>query len=161
MIVCCRHGQHGERGTVSGSGQAGNIRGYHSQDKPAGPFTWNFRLDSSKVTELEVGRMREVVRPWLEMTNTGTGGYRGKTVLKDRLSITVEHPCDPNQWNKKKAVERFQGEVDKIVKEILTSEYDHLFHSQQSREDYAKQIGKVSFNSSRIQCIDTTYNFLK
>ena len=81
LIVCCRHGQHGERGTVSGSGQAGNMRENHSQDKPAGPFTWNFRLDSSKVTELEVGMMREVVRPWLEMTNTGTGGHRGKTVF--------------------------------------------------------------------------------
>ena len=81
MIVCCRHGHYGERGTVSVSGQAGNIRGYHSQDKPAGPFTWNFRLDSSKVTELEVGRMREVVRPWLEMTITGTGGHPGKTAF--------------------------------------------------------------------------------
>ena len=139
MIICCRHGQHGERGTVSVSGQAGNIRGYHSQDKPAGPITWNFRLDSSKVTELEVGMMREVVRPWLEMTNTGTGGHRGKTVLKD---ITVENPRQPNQSNKERAVERFQGEVDEIVKEILTSEYDHLFHSQQSREDYAKQKGR-------------------
>ena len=71
----------------------------------------------------------------------------------------------PNRKNKKRtkdrAVERFQGEVEEIVKEILTSEYDHLFHSQQSREDYAKQIGKVSFNSLRIKCIDTTYNFLK
>ena len=66
---------------MSGAGQAGNIRGYHSQDKPAGPITWNFRLDSSKVTELEVGRMREVVRPWLEMTSTGTGGHPGKTVF--------------------------------------------------------------------------------
>ena len=63
------------------SGHAGNIRRYHPQEKPAGPITWNFRLDSSKVTELEVGRMREVVRPWLEMTNTGTGGHRGKTVF--------------------------------------------------------------------------------
>ena len=25
--------------------------------------------------------MREVVRPWLEMTSTGTGGHRGKTVF--------------------------------------------------------------------------------
>ena len=58
------------------SGQAGNIRGYHSQDKP---FAMTFRLDSSKLTELEVGRMREVVRPWLEMTSTGTGGHPGKT----------------------------------------------------------------------------------
>ena len=155
MIVCCRHGQHGERGKVSVSGQAGNMKGHHSQDKPGGPITRNFRLDSSKLTELEV------VRPWLEMTNTGTGGHRGKTVLKDRLSITVENPCDPNQRNKKKALERFEREVDKIVKNILTSEYDHLFHSQQSREDYAKQIGKVSFNSLRIKFIDTTYNFLR
>ena len=102
--------------------------------------------------------MREVVRPWLEMTNTGTGGHRGKTVLKD---ITVENPRQPNQSNKERAVERFEVEVDKIVKNILTSEYDHLFRSKQSREDYAKQIGKVSFNSLRIKCIDTTYNFLR
>ena len=48
--------------------------------------------------------------------------------------------------NKKRAVERFEREVEEIVKNILKSEYDHLFHSEQSRENYAKQIGKVSFN---------------
>ena len=63
------------------SGLAGKIRGYHTQDQPAGPFTWNFRLDSSKVTELEVGRMREVVRPWLVMTKTETGGHSGQAVF--------------------------------------------------------------------------------
>ena len=36
-------------------------------------------LDSSKVTELELERMREVVRPWLEVTNTETGGQSGHT----------------------------------------------------------------------------------
>ena len=59
---------------MSVPGQVGNIRGYHSQDQPTGPFTWNLRLDSSKLTELEVKRMREVVRPWLVITNTETGG---------------------------------------------------------------------------------------
>ena len=67
----------------------------------------------------------------------------------------------PNRKNtkrtKNRAVKRFQEEVEEIVKEILTSEYDHLFHSQQSREDYAQEKGKVSFNSSRIKCIDTTF----
>ena len=67
----------------------------------------------------------------------------------------------PNRKNEKRtkdrAVERFEREVEEIVKEILTSEYDHLFHSQQSREDYAQEKGKVSFNSSRIKCIDTTF----
>ena len=57
------------------------MRGYHSQDQPAGPFTWNFRLNSSKLTELEVERMREVVKPWLVMTNTGTGGHPGQAVF--------------------------------------------------------------------------------
>ena len=66
---------------MSVSGQAGNIRGYYSQDKPDSFFTWNLRLDSSKVTGLEVGRMREVVRPWPEITITGTGGHPGKTVF--------------------------------------------------------------------------------
>ena len=58
----------------------------------------------------------------------------------------MEKLCPPKQRNKKRtkdrAVERFQGEVEEIVKEILTSEYDHLFHSQQSREDYAKHAGR-------------------
>ena len=51
------------------------------QDQLAGPFTWNLRLDSSKLTELEVERMREVVRPWLVITNTGTGGHSGQAVF--------------------------------------------------------------------------------
>ena len=62
-------------------GQVGNIRGYHSQDQPAGPFTWNLRLDSSKLTELEVERMREVVRPWLGITKAETGGHSGQAVF--------------------------------------------------------------------------------
>ena len=41
-------------------------------------------LDSSKVTELELERMREmvreVVRPWLEVTNSETGGQSGHTM---------------------------------------------------------------------------------
>ena len=36
-------------------------------------------LESSKVTELELGRMREMLRPWLEVTNTETGGQSGPT----------------------------------------------------------------------------------
>ena len=55
------------------SGQARNFRGNLSQDQPAGPFTWNIRLDSSKLTESEVERMREVVKPWLVITKTETG----------------------------------------------------------------------------------------
>ena len=59
------------------------------------------------------------------------------------------HP--PNRKNKERtkkiAVERFEGEVDKIVKNILTREYDYIFSSKQSRENYAKRIGKVLFNS--------------
>lgn len=53
-----------------------NIRGYHSLDSPAGPFIWKLRLnseDSRKLTELEVGMMREKVRPWLEVTRAETG----------------------------------------------------------------------------------------
>ena len=51
------------------------------EDQPAGPFTWNIRLDSSKLTELEVERMREVVRPWLVITKTETVGYTGQAVF--------------------------------------------------------------------------------
>ena len=58
--------------------QAGNTRGFHSLN---GPYTWNFRLNSSKVTELEVEMMMELVRPWLGMTITRTGGHPGKTVF--------------------------------------------------------------------------------
>ena len=71
------------------------------------------------------------------------------TFLKDRLSITVENLHPPNRNNtkrtKKRAVERFERKVDKIVKNILKSEHD--FNSKQSRENYAKQLGKVSVNS--------------
>ena len=63
------------------SGQARNFRGNLSQDQPAGPFTWNIRLDSSKLTESEVERMREVVRPWLVITKTETVGYTGQAVF--------------------------------------------------------------------------------
>ena len=52
------------------------------QSRAAGPFSWSLRLDSvnsSKLTELEVGRMREAVRPWLEVTTTETGGQSGHT----------------------------------------------------------------------------------
>ena len=58
--------------------QAGNTRGFHSLN---GPYTWNFRLNSSKVTELEVEMMMELVRPWLEMTITRTGGHPGNAVF--------------------------------------------------------------------------------
>ena len=58
--------------------QAGNTRGFHSLN---GPFTWNFRLNSSKVTELEVEMMMELVRPCLEMTITRTGGHPGNAVF--------------------------------------------------------------------------------
>ena len=53
----------------------------------------------------------------------------------------------PNRKNtkrtKKRAVERFEGEVDEFVKNLLTSEYDQWFQNKQSREDYAKKIGKI------------------
>ena len=58
--------------------QAGNTTGFHSL---AGPYTWSFRLNSRKVTELEVERMIELVRPWLEMTITRTGGHPGNAVF--------------------------------------------------------------------------------
>ena len=58
--------------------QAGNTRGFHSLN---GPYTWNFRLNPSKVTELEVEMMMELVRPWLEMTITRTGGHPGNAVF--------------------------------------------------------------------------------
>ena len=67
--------------------------------------------------------------------------------MKDRLSITVENLCPPNRKNKKrtkkKAVERFEEDVAHIVKKILMTEYHHLFHSEKSRENYSKKIGKV------------------
>ena len=76
--------------------QARNTTGFHSM---SGPYTWNFRLNSRKVTELEVERMIELVRPWLEMTITRIGGHPGNTVFiltADTLILTnessVTHP---------------------------------------------------------------------
>ena len=74
--------------------------------------------------------------------------------LKDRLSITVANLRPPNRKNKKRtkkrAVERFEGEVDDIVKNMMMiTEYDHLFHSKQRRDTFVKRIGKVSFNSQK------------
>ena len=177
------------------------------QKKPGGRFSWNLRLssvDSSKVTELELGRITKVVRPWIEVTKPETGGESGHdnftltahtlgslatgttsqwgplllvgssratvlslahftgrkklfTFLKDRLSITVEGLRPPNRKNKKRtkrrAVERFEGNVENIVKNTLIRDYYYLFRSKQSRENYAKQIGKVSFNSLRKRYI--------
>ena len=54
----------------------------HKQTRPAGSFSWSLRLnsvESSKLTELEVWRMREAVRPWLEVTRAETGGQSGQT----------------------------------------------------------------------------------
>ena len=52
----------------------------------------------------------------------------------------------PNRKNtkrtKKSAVERFEEEVNEFVKNLLKTEYDQLFKNKQSREDYAKQIGR-------------------
>ena len=74
--------------------------------------------------------------------------------MKDRLSITVENLCPPNRKNttrtKKRAVERFEGEVEDIVKKLLMIEYHHLFHNKHSRENYAKQIGKVFIHNGEI-----------
>ena len=86
-----KHGQPGERETVSVPGQVGNMRGYPSQDQPAGPFTWNFRLNSSKLTELEVERMREVVRPWLV---TGRHHYSKLILGKKAASGWEQRKCD-------------------------------------------------------------------
>ena len=63
---------------MSVSVQAGNTTGFHSL---SGPYTWSFKLNSRKVTELEVERMIELVRPWLEMTITRTGGHPGNAVF--------------------------------------------------------------------------------
>ena len=63
---------------MSVSVQAGNTRGFHSMN---GPYTWNFRLNPSMLTEFEVEMMMELVRPLLEMTITRTGGHPGKTVF--------------------------------------------------------------------------------
>ena len=63
----------------------------------------------------------------------------------------------PNRKNKKRtkrrAVERFEGNVENIVKNTLIRDYYYLFRNKQSRENYAKQIGKVSFNSLRKKYI--------
>ena len=66
-------------------------------------------------------------------------------MLKDRLSITVANLRPPNRKNKKRtkkrAVERFEGEVDDIVKNMMMiTEYDHLFHSKQRRDTFVKRI---------------------
>ena len=67
--------------------------------------------------------------------------------LKDRLSITVENLRPANRKNttrtKKRAMERFEEDVAHIVKKILMTEYHHLFHSEKSRENYSKKLGKV------------------
>ena len=42
-------------------------------------------FDSSKVIELALGKMRKLMRPWLEVTNTETGGQSGQT------NFTVTH----------------------------------------------------------------------
>ena len=63
----------------------------------------------------------------------------------------MENLRPPNQKNKKRtkkrAVERFEGQVEEIVKNKLMSEYGHLFDSEQRRVKYVEKIGKVSFNS--------------
>ena len=54
------------------------------QKKQGGRFSWNLRLssvDSSKVTELELGRITKVVRPWLKVTKPETGGESGQMNL--------------------------------------------------------------------------------
>merc|ERR1719411_1288225 len=105
--------------------------------------------------------MREKVRPWLEVTRAeagftliahtlgslATGRKKLFTFLQDRLSITVENLRPPRRKNKKRtkkrAVERFEGEVEDIVKRLLMIEYHHLFHSKHSRENYAKQLVNI------------------
>ena len=71
------------------------IRGYHSQDSPAGPFTWNLRLssvDSCKLTELEVGRMRQEVRAWMEVTRAETGfTLTARTLGSLATGTSIEH----------------------------------------------------------------------
>ena len=195
LIICCRHGQHGERGTVSVC-LVWTCRKYQKISS-TGETSWSHHL------ELQTGLQQgdrvgggedegggEAVagddQHWdwgtprqdclhLNCSNTGQSGnrydvfialtsiyYQGSRLfwyklnfpgrkkldkfLKDRLSITVEKLRPPNRKNKKRtkdrAVERFEGEVEEIVNEILTSEYDHIFHSQQSREDYAKEKGR-------------------
>ena len=65
---------------MSGGPNVSNI----CQKKPGGRFSWNLRLssvDSSKVTELELGRIRKVVRPWIEVTKPETGGESGQMNL--------------------------------------------------------------------------------
>ena len=62
------------------------------EDQPAGPFTWNIRLDSSKLTELEMERMREVVRPWLVITKTETGFALTARTLGSLATGTIYDP---------------------------------------------------------------------
>ena len=64
---------------------------------------------------------------WKPTINTGVG-------WSSPLIICRRHGQHGERGRTKdRAVERFQGEVEEIVKEILTSEYDHLFHSQQEK----------------------------
>ena len=73
----------------------------------------------------------------------------------------MKNLCPPNRKNKERtkkiAVERFEGEVDKIVKNILKSEYDHqsaeYFEADDNKdlikkeEDDTEDIGPGTFNS--------------
>ena len=83
------------------------------------------------------------------------------TFLQDRLSITVENLRPPSRKNKKRtkkrAVERFEGEVEDIVKKLLMIEYHHLFHSKHSRENYAKQLGKVFIQFTAEKVFSRTF----
>ena len=73
----------------------------------------------------------------------------------------MKNLCPPNRKNKERtkkiAVERFEGEVDKIVKNILKSEYDHqsaeYFEADDNKdlikkeEDDTEDNGPGTFNS--------------
>ena len=56
--------------------------------------------------------------------------------------IFKNFPSHGRKITKKSAVERFEEEVNEFVKNLLKTEYDQLFKNKQSREDYAKQIGR-------------------
>ena len=83
------------------------------------------------------------------MNEAGSETYSGTSsnILINETSITVENLRPPNRKNttrtKKRAMERFEEDVAHIVKKILTTEYHHLFHSEKSRENYSKKLGKV------------------
>ena len=66
---------------------SGNIYfdSYFQQTSPA-PFTWTLRLDGRKVRAEEVERMRRMVRPWLEMSETGSERSAGLTVFTLRAT---------------------------------------------------------------------------